>query len=186
MGFFDPKWMTSDESKLKGALRAVDKAKPGELFDIALKAPLHDVAFRAIDRMTELSLKTGLVEVVHRRGDATGAGEYAVDALAKLQFDDVAKLRGIVLSQNISQSKRLKALKLIQDPASIQEIAHTLMSFSDPYAHNEVILAEIASNPSISESLLADLAQYDDPKVKENVAKNEATPAEIRAGLMND
>ena len=164
MGLFGPKepaWKTDKPRRLSKALAAVDKeGSYRKLSQIAIEAPLEQVALRACERLVSHADDAYAERAL--RDVADGASHASVGAAATAAVEELDK----------------RPDHLARNPETPQDVLDDLAANADAG-----IRSSVASNPSTCIETLVKLAGDQDPSVLKMVAANRAMPPETLAQL---
>ena len=179
MGLFKPAWMSdkywSERARKKG-VAAVDKAQVSELRQIALEAPIEEVAARACERLAEAGNVDALFEVATNPAGFKRA-EAALKGVNNPNGSYDERLMNLVQNGKYKVVRRESA-KRIHDPALLLELARTT---SNDDGLGQSTLAGIAANPAAPTEALALIVQKRDDYVNGFVRKNPQCTPEVEA-----
>ncbi len=98
MGLFKPIWMTDKRTKRDKAIEAVTKeTNPDKLKEIALNAPLREVAHAAVERVSDQAI---LIDIA-RQTSSTSVGEKVIQAIVDEQALFNLAMPGGALSKKV-------------------------------------------------------------------------------------
>lgn len=181
MGLFKPAWKSdkfwSERARKKG-IAAVDRAQVSDLRQIALEAPIDEVAARACERLAEAGNVDALFEVATNPTGAKQA-EAALRGIDNSNGTYDERLKSLAKNGK-NKAVRRESAQRIHDPALLLELARTI---ADADGLEQSALAGIIANPATPVEALAQIAQKKDGYLSDLVCENPQCTPELMATI---